>query len=69
MAKDEADRIIDELLARDGAMSREALRVLALEAMRDAGEPMDPPDSQFLKHQMIVLAAKDDAEYMRKLKI
>jgi hypothetical protein len=66
-----ADKIINELLARDGAMSRERLRAEAIEAMREAGElhaevvngePTDPTDRLFLKHQMIVIAAKDDAE-------
>jgi hypothetical protein len=68
---DEAEKIIAELLARDGAMSRDELHKQALEAMHESGEihapvvngePTDPLDREFLKHQMIMLAAKDDAE-------
>jgi hypothetical protein len=60
---DEADKILAELLARDGAMSRTELRKQALEAMREVGEnPNTPMGREFLKHQMISIAAKDDAE-------
>jgi hypothetical protein len=61
--KDEADKIIDELLARDGAVSRKELRAQALTAMREQGEnPNTPSGQQFQKHTMISIAAKDDAE-------
>lgn len=61
--KDEADKIIDELLAPEGQMTRKQLRAMALRSMRDSGvNPNEPGRSDFLRHTMIVLAAEGDAE-------
>lgn len=59
----EADAIIEQLLARPGALTLNDLYRLALAAIRDAGESANGAEGRlFLKHTMIAIAAADDDE-------
>jgi hypothetical protein len=60
--RDEADKIINELLAR-GGLTRAELRRQAIEQLHSCGvRPSTPSGREFLKQTMIVIAARDDAE-------